>query len=339
MTAPVVMLDIAGTALDASDREWLAHPAVGGLILFARNFEDREQLCALTASIRAVRPDILIAVDQEGGRVQRFRRDFVRLPPMASLGQRYNAEADTALSEARLLGRLMAEELVRCDVDISFAPVLDLDYGVSSVIGDRSFHADVEVLTTLATAWIDGMAEAGMAATGKHFPGHGFVVADSHLELPRDERDLATIRAADLRPFAALAPKLAGIMPAHVLYPAVAPEPAGFSPFWLQQVLRGELGFRGVIFSDDLTMQGAAATGDYAARTHAALDAGCDMVLVCNDRTAAEQVVEAVTRRVDERVRVPASGLRARTTAPMPAALKAQATAVAASLCRDAEEF
>jgi len=329
------MLDIAGTALDAADREWLAHPAVGGLILFARNFEDREQLCALTASIRAVRPEILIAVDQEGGRVQRFRRDFVRLPPMAALGRRFDHAPDTALAEARLLGRLMADELVQCDVDISFAPVLDLDYGASSVIGDRSFHADADSLTALATAWIDGMAEAGMAATGKHFPGHGFVVADSHLELPRDERDLAAIRAADLRPFAALAPRLAGIMPAHVVYPAVAPEPAGFSPFWLQQILRGELGFRGVIFSDDLTMQGAAATGDYAARTHAALDAGCDMVLVCNDRNAAVQVVETVTRRAEDRVRVPASGLRARVTTPMPAALKAQAAAVAASLCVD----
>ncbi|AJD48442.1 Beta-hexosaminidase [Isoalcanivorax pacificus W11-5] len=339
MTAPVVMLDIAGTALDASDREWLAHPAVGGLILFARNFEDREQLRALTASIRAVRPDILIAVDQEGGRVQRFRRDFVRLPPMAALGRRYETAPDAALAEARLLGRLMADELVCCDVDISFAPVLDLDYGVSSVIGDRSFHSDAGTLTTLATAWIDGMAEAGMAATGKHFPGHGFVTADSHLELPRDERDLDTIRAADLKPFAALAPRLAGIMPAHVVYPAVAPEPAGFSPFWLQQVLRGELGFRGVIFSDDLTMQGAAATGDYAARTHAALSAGCDMVLVCNDRHAAAQVVEAVTAYAEDRVRVPASGLRARPTAPMPAALKAQAATVAASLCRDAEEL
>jgi beta-N-acetylhexosaminidase len=339
MTAPVVMLDIAGTALDASDRECLAHPAVGGLILFARNFEDREQLCALTASIRAVRPDILIAVDQEGGRVQRFRRDFVRLPPMATLGRRYEAAPDTALAEARLLGRLMADELVRCDVDISFAPVLDLDYGVSSVIGDRSFHPHADTLTALASAWIDGMAEAGMAATGKHFPGHGFVTADSHLELPRDERDLDTIRAADLKPFAALAPRLAGIMPAHVVYPAVAPEPAGFSPFWLQQVLRGELGFRGVIFSDDLTMQGAAATGDYAARTHAALAAGCDMVLVCNDRHAAAQVVDAVTAYEEDRVRVPASGLRARATVPMPAALKAQAATVAASLCRDAEEL
>lgn len=333
MPAPVVMLDIAGTSLDATDRELLRHPAVGGLILFSRNYQHRKQLCELTASVRAVRPDILIAVDQEGGRVQRFRDDFVRLPPMAALGQRYDSAPAEALFEARSLGRLMADELVQCDVDISFAPVLDLDYGASTVIGDRAFHAGSEAVIELAAAWIDGMAEAGMAATGKHFPGHGYVAADSHLELPVDTRDLAALRAADLQPFAALAPKLAGIMPAHVIYAAVAPEPAGFSRFWLQQILRAELGFQGVIFSDDLTMAGAASVGDYAARTAAALDAGCDMVLVCNDRGAAEQVVDAVMARTDDTGTVPAATLRARSGVRLSATEYQAAVALAASLC------
>lgn len=335
MPAPVVMLDIAGTSLDATDRELLRHPAVGGLILFSRNYEHRQQLCELTAAVRAVRPDLLIAVDQEGGRVQRFREGFVRLPPMAALGRRYDAAPAEALFEARSLGRLMADELLQCDVDISFAPVLDLDYGASSVIGDRSFHATGDGVVELAGAWIDGMAEAGMAATGKHFPGHGFVAADSHLELPVDMRDLATLMATDVRPFGALAARLAGIMPAHVIYAAVAPEPAGFSSFWLQQVLRKELGFRGVIFSDDLTMEGAAAAGDYAARTAAALDAGCDMVLVCNDRSAAEQVVDAVVARGgrDRDRIVPAATLRARPAIRLSGTEYQAAVALAASLC------
>lgn len=333
MPAPVVMLDIAGTSLEAADRELLRHPAVGGLILFSRNYQQREQLCALTAAVRAVRPDILIAVDQEGGRVQRFRDGFVRLPPMAALGQRYDSAPAEALFEARALGRLMADELVQCDVDISFAPVLDLDYGASSVIGDRSFHASSNGVIELATAWIDGMAEAGMAATGKHFPGHGYVAADSHLELPLDGRDLAALRAADLQPFAALAPKLSGIMPAHVIYTAVAPEPAGFSRFWLQQILRTELGFRGVIFSDDLTMEGAAGAGSFAARTGAALDAGCDMVLVCNDRAAAEQVVDAVMARSSIAETVSAATLRARPAVRLSATEYQAAVALAASLC------
>lgn len=330
MTAAVVMLDVAGTELDASDRDVLRHPAVGGLILFARNYQNRDQLMALTAAIRAERPDILIAVDQEGGRVQRFRDGFTRLPPMAALGRWHDQSPDAALDGAYQLGRLMAEELIACDVDISFAPVLDLDYGVSSVIGDRSFHADPEALTALAAAWIDGMAAAGMAATGKHFPGHGFVEADSHLELPRDSRPLAALEAADLRPFAALSQRLQGIMPAHVVYDAVDSQPAGFSRIWLD-LLRQQLGFAGVIFSDDLTMEGAAAAGDYAARTAAALDAGCDMVLVCNQRAAALQVLDAVTA-LQPSARVPASGLRAVPQAPMTAAQRQLAQALAARL-------
>ncbi|MEY1661771.1 beta-N-acetylhexosaminidase [Isoalcanivorax beigongshangi] len=330
MTAAVVMLDVAGTELDASDRDVLRHPAVGGLILFARNYQNRDQLMALTAAIRAERPDILIAVDQEGGRVQRFRDGFTRLPPMAALGRWHDQSPEAALDGARQLGRLMAEELIACDVDISFAPVLDLDYGVSSVIRDRSFHADPDTLTALAAAWIDGMAAAGMAATGKHFPGHGFVEADSHLELPRDSRPLAALEAADLRPFAALSQRLQGIMPAHVVYDAVDSQPAGFSRIWLE-LLRRQLGFAGVIFSDDLTMEGAAAAGDYAARTAAALDAGCDMVLVCNQRAAALQVLDAVTA-LQPSARVPASGLRAAPQSPMTAAQRQQAQALAARL-------
>ena len=296
-TPAVLMLDIAGTELSGEDRELLRHPATGGLILFSRNYDNPEQLRALVRSVRECRPDILVAVDQEGGRVQRFRDGFTRLPPMAALGERYQSQPQQALTEAGLLGELMAAELVSCGVDISFAPVLDLDFGHSSVIGDRSFGAGSEQVVALAGAFIDGMGRAGMAATGKHFPGHGHVAADSHLELPVDERPLADIEAADLVPFRALAAKLAGIMPAHVVYQQVDSQPAGFSRFWLQQVLRAELGFKGVIFSDDLAMAGAAFAGDYPQRADAALDAGCDMVLVCNDRQGALQVISGLEQR------------------------------------------
>jgi beta-N-acetylhexosaminidase len=292
--APVLMLDIDGTELTAEDRELLAHPATGGLIFFTRNYEDRAQLCALVDAVRAVRPDILIAVDQEGGRVQRFRDGFTRLPPMAALGALYARDRAEGALAARQLGALMASELVDCGIDISFAPVLDLDFGHSEVIGDRAFGREPGQVVALAGAFIDGMADAGMAATGKHFPGHGHVAADSHLELPVDERSLADIRAQDLLPFKHLAARLKGIMPAHVVYTAADDNPAGFSRFWLQDVLRQELGFKGVIFSDDLAMAGAAFAGDYPARARAALGAGCDMVLVCNDRAGAVQVAQSL---------------------------------------------
>lgn len=288
---PLVMLDIGGTSLTAEDRELLAHPATGGLIFFSRNYESPQQITALARAVRDVRPDILIAVDQEGGRVQRFRDGFTRLPPMRVLGERYENDPGQARDDARKLGYLMASELVACGIDISFAPVLDLDYGQSTVIGDRSFHGGAEQVVALAGAFIDGMADAGMAATGKHFPGHGYVVADSHLELPVDERTMAEIEAADLVPFRALAPRLAGVMPAHVVYSQVDENPAGFSPFWLKDVLRARLGFQGLIFSDDLAMAGAAATGSYPDRARAAFTAGCDMVLVCNDRAGAIEVL------------------------------------------------
>ena len=333
--APVLMLDIAGTELTAEDRELLAHAAVGGLIFFSRNFQSREQITELVSAVRAVRPDILVAVDQEGGRVQRFRDGFSRLPPMAALAATYQDDPDEGVTQARALGSLMATELVDCGIDISFAPVLDLDFGHSSVIGDRSFGATAAQVVALAGAFIDGMAAAGMAATGKHFPGHGHVAADSHLELPVDQRSLADIRAADLVPFAELAPRLAGIMPAHVVYQQVDEQPAGFSSFWLQQVLRQELGFSGVIFSDDLAMAGAACAGDYPARAQAALAAGCDMVLVCNDRAGARQVADFLDGWSLPHAVVPARHLAARAATVEPKLL-AQARAISAQLLVEA---
>lgn len=290
--SPVVMMDVGGTHLNDEDISLLRHPAVGGLILFSRNYEDPQQLRQLVQSIRAVRPEILIAVDQEGGRVQRFRDGFVELPPMGALGKHFAKAPEEALGGATLVGQLMAAELLDMGVDISFAPVLDVDDGTSTIIGDRSFHQDPQRVVQLASAFIDGMQLAGMAATGKHFPGHGSVVADSHLELPVDPRPLAEIKAHDMVPFIALADRLQGIMPAHIVYPQVDSLPAGFSQRWLQTILRQELGFQGVIFSDDLGMAGAAQAGNFAQRAEAALVAGCDMVLACNDRAGQIEVIE-----------------------------------------------
>ena len=308
---PVVMADLDGTALTDGDRAVLESPALGGLILFARNYRDPEQLRALVAEVRARRPELLLAVDQEGGRVQRFRDGFTRLPPMRILGHWYDREPGAALAATRALGGLMARELLDCGLDISFAPVLDLDHGHSAVIGDRAFHSRPGAVVALAGAWIRGMGEQGMAATGKHFPGHGHAAADSHHALPEDDRDLAEIRRTDLYPFTRLAGMLDGIMPAHLLYGRVDAQPAGFSSYWLRQVLRGELDYEGVIFSDDLAMEGAAGAGDYSARAAAALEAGCDMVLVCNDRPGALEVLSYLEREPRD-VAVPASRLRAR---------------------------
>lgn len=293
MTTGVLMLDIEGTALNAVETEQIKSPQVGGLILFSRNYDNPDQLKSLMTSIRALRADLLVAVDQEGGRVQRFREGFTRLPPMAALGRRWLQNPHHAIACAHELGWLMATELRRFDIDISFAPVLDLDWGQSSVIGDRAFGADPEVVIQLAGGVMAGMHEAGMAATGKHFPGHGWVQADSHLELPIDERSMAEIEEQDLRPFDALIRRgLDGVMPAHVVYSQVCSAPAGFSSYWLQQVLRQRLHFDGVIFSDDLSMEGASQAGSYAERCDRALAAGCDMVLVCNHPDGAGQVLE-----------------------------------------------
>lgn len=280
-----VMLDVAGTSLDETERERLCDPLVGGVILFARNFRDSEQLCALTADIRALRePSLLIAVDHEGGRVQRFRSDgFTRLPSMRQLGTLWEHDHVAALDAARHTGLVLAAELLAHGVDLSFAPVLDLDYGVSRVIGDRAFHRDAAVVASLAGALCAGMSEAGMGSVGKHFPGHGFIEADSHHEIPVDERDFEALWNEDMQPYRhRLLKRLAGVMPAHVLYRNIDACPAGFSSFWLQEVLRQRLGFNGVVFSDDLTMEGATVAGDILARARAAHSAGCDMVLVCN---------------------------------------------------------
>jgi beta-N-acetylhexosaminidase len=283
-----VMLDISGLTLADTEREIINHPNTGAVILFARNYESPEQVTQLIRDIRAARNgEILIAVDQEGGRVQRFQAGFTRLPPAAL----YENEPETA----EIAGWLMAAELLAVGVDFSFAPVLDVDCGVSTIIGNRAFSQNAKKVTQLALEFQRGMARAGMAATGKHFPGHGAVALDSHLTLPIDERDLAQIRDSDLQPFRALIEQgLEGIMPAHVLYSQIDSRPAGFSHFWIQAILREELGFDGVVFSDDLSMEGAAGVGDFSERAKIALQAGCDMVLVCNNQTAAVQVLDAL---------------------------------------------
>ena len=307
MSLGPVMVDLAGPELTAEDRDLLRHPVVGGVILFSRNFSSPDQLAALTAAIHGLRePRLLIGVDQEGGRVQRFREGFTRLPPAGRFGALYAQDPRRACAACSAVAWLMAAELRVAGVDFSFAPVLDLDRGLSRVIGDRGFGPAVAQVVDLATAWTDGVRQAGMAAVGKHFPGHGGVEADSHTDLPVDERDLAALLATDLRPFARLIEHgLEAIMPAHVTYPRVAPEPAGFSPVWLRKVLREQLGFAGVIFSDDLNMAAAGAGGGYVERAQAAARAGCDMLLICNNRPAALTIVEALRGDTD-----PAAQLR-----------------------------
>lgn len=274
-----LMIDVAGQALSALDRERLCHPLVGGLILFSRNYRDRDQLAALCADIHALRePQLVVAIDHEGGRVQRCREGFTALPAMRVLGQRWDDDPPAAREEARQVGRTLAAELRACGVDFSFTPVLDLDWGRSAVIGNRAFHADPEVVSELAGALIEGLRAGGMGACGKHFPGHGWADADSHIAIPVDPRPLSAI-ATDMQPYRLL--KLDAVMPAHVIYPQVDSRPAGFSPVWLR-MLREELGFDGVIFSDDLSMEGASVAGDIVARADAAWRAGCDMLLVCN---------------------------------------------------------
>ena len=299
--APVV-LDIAGLALDADDRRRIAHPLTGGLILFARNGQDRRQLTELNAEIKSLRPDMLICVDHEGGRVQRFRTDgFTELPPMRALGELWMRDADgpgsgalAATDAATAAGYVLAAELRACGVDLSFTPVLDLDHGPSGVIGDRAFHRDPRVVALLAKSLMHGLLLAGMANCGKHFPGHGYAHGDSHHELPIDERALAALLADDARPYEWLGMSLASVMPAHVVYPAVDAQPAGFSARWLKEILRLQLGFTGAVFSDDLSMEGAKVAGGHLDAALAALGAGCDMVLLCNQSLDGGAAVDAL---------------------------------------------
>ena len=333
MTLGPVMLDVAGTSLAPEDAELLRHPAVGGLILFTRNYESPAQLRELVDAVHALRePRLLVAVDQEGGRVQRFRDGFTALPPLAAYGELHDRDTAAALALAAEGGWLLAAELRACGVDFSFAPVLDLRRGRSAVIGDRAFHADPAVVAALAVAMMRGMREAGMAAVGKHFPGHGSVAEDSHVAVPVDPRPLETLRLEDMLAFERVASAgLPAVMPAHVVYSAVDERPAGFSRRWLGDILRDQLGFAGAIFSDDLSMAGAAVAGDIEARARAALDAGCDMLLVCNDRAAAERAVQALAGGVDAVRASRLVRLHGRGPAATPQVLREQARHAAAA--------
>src|SRR5574343_982054 len=303
------MIDVAGLTLTDEERQRLCHPLVGGVILFTRNYANPEQLVALTDDIRALRdPALIIAVDHEGGRVQRFRDGFTRLPAMRTLGEHYAQDAQQGLSLAEDVGLVLATELQAHGVDLSFTPVLDLDYGGSRVIGDRSFGRDPGVVAALAAALQRGLRCGGLAAVGKHFPGHGFAEADSHVEIPVDERSFDEIWADDIAPYRDLV--LEGVMPAHVNYPQVDASPAGFSRVWLQDILRQRLGFGGVIFSDDLTMEGATVVGGIVQRAEAAWQAGCDMVLVCNRPDLADELLANWTPSVPLEVSGRIAGLR-----------------------------
>ncbi|GAC1668292.1 MAG: beta-N-acetylhexosaminidase [Steroidobacteraceae bacterium] len=292
MSLGPLMVDIAGTELSADDARLLAHPLIGSVLLFTRNYSNPRQVAALAAAIRNLRtPPLLIAVDHEGGRVQRFRAEFTRLPAVRLIGRVYDAGPREALGLAQSIGWLMASELRAVGVDFTFAPCVDRDYGVSEIIGDRAFHSDPDAVAALAVATLAGMREAGMAATAKHFPGHGAVVADSHVALPVDRRQFADLEA-DIRPYRPLiANHLAGVMAAHVVFPAVDALPASLSRHWITGILRGELGFHGCVFADDLSMAGAAAFGDVVARAELALAAGCDVLPICNDRHSVELVL------------------------------------------------
>ncbi|MES1944344.1 beta-hexosaminidase [Salinisphaera sp. PC39] len=330
MNAPApgpLMIDLAGPELTPEERDMLAHPAVGGLILFTRNYRDRAQLAALCAQAREARPGLLIAADYEGGRVQRFRDGFTLLPPMRALGELYDRDPAAARTAAGDCGLVMAAELGAAGLDMPLAPVLDLDRGVSSVIGDRAFHADPAAVTVLARALRRGLNAGGMVATGKHFPGHGGVAPDSHLELPVDERGPDEL-ASDLAPFRDLiADGLESVMMAHLVYPAVDDRPASLSRRWIGERLRGDLGFDGAVFCDDLSMAGAAAAGDYPDRAAAALEAGCDILPVCNNRDAAVRLLDSLGETIGDADSVRRRRALARRRARVPAA-EAQAARV-----------
>jgi beta-N-acetylhexosaminidase len=293
VTLGPVVIDVVGTELAADDVRRLRHPLTGGVILFARNYKSPDQLAALTAAIHALRtPPLVISVDHEGGRVQRFREGFTSIPPMRVLGEAWDKNAQNARRLAHDAGFVLAAELRAHGVDMTYAPVLDLDYGESSVIGDRAFHADPLIVAELARALVHGLRQGGMSAVGKHFPGHGHVKADSHREVPVDDRSYADIELADLVPFERLVGAgLGGVMPAHVIYPQVDAHPAGYSRVWLKNILREQMRFDGLIFSDDLSMEGASVAGGVVQRAEAALGAGCDMVLLCNQPAAADELL------------------------------------------------
>lgn len=314
--APLV-IDIAGLQLSRADQRRLRHPLVGGVILFARNWQDRLQLTDLCGAIRHLRRDLLILVDHEGGRVQRFRTGgFTHLPPMRTLGQLWQGQpggdparsALHAMRAATACGYVLGAELRACGVDMSFTPVLDLDHGSSGVIGDRAFSPDPAVVSVLARSLMQGLLQSGMANCGKHFPGHGFVAADSHTDVPIDRRGLGSILAADAAPYGTLGTALASVMPAHVIYPRVDPLPAGFSPRWLQDILRRQLGFTGAIFSDDLSMEGARSIGgeliSHTQAAVAALNAGCDMVLLCNQCLDGNTAIDTLIHGLAQGLRV-----------------------------------
>ena len=293
-----VMADIAAFRLTEEEKQRLLDPAVGGVILFRRNFQNIVQLKELTAEIKALRtPGLIIAVDHEGGRVQRFIEGFTRLPAMNILGQIWDSEsASAAETAARQIGWVLATELSACGIDLSFTPVLDLDWGNCPVIGNRSFHRNPEAVTRLALALQKGLEKGGMKSCGKHFPGHGFVEGDSHLVLPKDRRSLSELETADLIPFRGMSREgMAAVMPAHVVYPQVDTKPAGFSEIWLKQILRHDIGFKGVIFSDDLTMEGACGAGGIKERARLSFEAGCDIILVCNRPDLVDELRDGFT--------------------------------------------
>ena len=299
-----VMVYVDGFELTEEDRELLLNPLVGGVILFTRNFKSKEQILRLIKAIKKLRtPSLLVAIDHEGGRVQRFKDPFTTIPALRLLGERYDHNPEEALEDAKTFGWLTSIELLSFNIDFSFTPVLDVDYGVSGVIGDRAFHHSPIVIAKLASAYINGMHQAGMASTGKHFPGHGGVSADSHTDMPIDNRSLYYLLENDIVPFRELIPEsLDGIMPAHVVYEKTDNNPAGFSSFWLKEILRDKLKFEGVIFSDDLDMKAASClSDDYTERAKSALNAGCDMALVCNNRSAAKQVLDKLKYSVTEK--------------------------------------
>ena len=296
MSLGPVMLDIEGTTLSPADRDLLREPAVGGVILFTRNYESVEQVTDLVSEIRALRsPPLLVAVDHEGGRVQRFREGFTLIPPMRRIGREYDRDSAAGLQAAREAGWLIASELRAAGIDLSFGPCVDLDWGVSEIIGNRSFHRRPDVVADLANAFARGLRSAGMAAVAKHFPGHGAVLADSHLKLPVDRREYGLV-LDDMRPYERLVNNgsIAGVMLAHIVYEQIDAQPAGFSPYWIQRELRDRVGFGGAVFCDDLSMKATDSYGSMAQRARLALEAGCDMILVCNDRMAAHEAVAAL---------------------------------------------